>query len=145
MFTDSRDKKKETLIGHPLHKPQPRIKPTTKDWTHNQSMGPDSELKLQPFGVWEEAPIHWTTWPGHFENFVKLVKSIFIQTLKGFFSFFFHTNSQYQATKYGVKKELNKLSYPSAIKGQMEEGFWSKMNNSVNESLGRIFWWWIWH
>ena len=37
---------------------------TTGDWTHNLGMCPDWRLNPQPFGVWEDAPTNWSTWPG---------------------------------------------------------------------------------
>ena len=36
----------------------------TLDWTLNIGMCPDSESNLQPFGVWDDAPINCATWPG---------------------------------------------------------------------------------
>ena len=37
-----------------------------RDRTHTLGMYLDQELNLQPFGVWNNAPTSWATWPGHF-------------------------------------------------------------------------------
>ena len=42
----------------------PPIHSLTRDQTHNLGLCPDWELNLQPFGVWNNAPINWTTWQG---------------------------------------------------------------------------------
>ena len=38
----------------------------TSDWTCYLGMCPDWDLNMQPFGVWDDAPTSWTTWPGLF-------------------------------------------------------------------------------
>ena len=50
---------RETLIQ------LPPICTPTGDQTHNLGMCPDQELKLQPFGVWDNAPTNRATRPGH--------------------------------------------------------------------------------
>ena len=32
---------------------------------HNLGMFPDQESNLQPFGVWDDTPVNWATWPGY--------------------------------------------------------------------------------
>ena len=42
----------------------PPVRIPTGDRTLNLGMCPDRELNLQPFGVWDDAPINRATWPG---------------------------------------------------------------------------------
>lgn len=50
----------------PMHTP-------TGDRTHNLGMCPEGESNLPPFGVWDDVPTNWATWPGLCMRFVKYI------------------------------------------------------------------------
>ena len=58
-----RERERETSIGCLLHSLQPGIEPATQartlpvNWTHNL------------FGVWDNVPTNWATWPGQAHSF----------------------------------------------------------------------------
>ena len=58
-----REREKATWIWKRNHG-WPVILAPTGDWTHNLGMYLDQEWNLQPFGIWDDAPTNWATWPG---------------------------------------------------------------------------------
>ena len=52
------------------HQFSPACSPT-RDLTCNLGMCPDQESNLQPFGIWDNAPTNWATWPGQKLFFIK--------------------------------------------------------------------------
>ena len=44
--------------------PPVQVPTHVQDWTYDLGMFPDGGSNPQPFGVWEDDPINWATWPG---------------------------------------------------------------------------------
>ena len=61
MFIDFRER--ETSMWERNINWLPPVYTLTRDRTHNLGVCPDQELNPQPFGVWEDAPTNWATWP----------------------------------------------------------------------------------
>ena len=70
--------------------------------THNLCVSPDWKSNLQPFGVQDDAPANWATWPGLVKDIFSNVKNVFDSLVWWNFSNQGQGNEHYRDGCYGA-------------------------------------------